>query len=128
MSCQAIYPIKQNDTGCDFTDHLELDGESLDMADVHVCIKSQSGDILVDEKQGTILQTGDDQDKTEPNVRWRPQTGDLDIAKGIHLFEWHVELANGKKLTMPRGSAEPGSDFDTDGYYLIKVYETLQDW
>ena len=109
-----IYEVKRGDNGTRFEDHLQVNGESLDIASVVAVMRHKDGRILV-EDDGEVLQSGDDQDTGEPNVGWLPEAGELEEL-GTHYFEWHVTLVGGRKVTMPRG-----------GYYNVKVWDTLSE-
>lgn len=115
--CEKIHPVKRNDTGAAFEDHLMLNGESVDLAggSVKAWMRSKDGTALIENGTVSILQTGDDQDRTEPNVRFTPESADLDVV-GVHNFEWRVVLAGGGVLRFPR-----------KGYHRIHVQENLDD-
>jgi hypothetical protein len=120
MSCQKIFDVKRGDTARKFQDHLTLNGVSLDLAGGSAkCILRSRDETIVIVRPVTILQTGEDQDQTEPNVEAQPQAGDLDVA-GMYDLEWQVTLASGRRLTLPQGP--PGSG---RAYHQIRVWDTL---
>lgn len=118
MSCKGekIHPVTKGDTGAAFEDHLMLDGESVDLAGASVgaYMQAKDGTQLIENGTVAILQTGDDQDQTEPNVRFTPETGDLN-ALGIHSFKWKVTLSGGGIVWFPRGKP-----------HLVEVHDNLE--
>jgi hypothetical protein len=115
--CEQVWPIMAGDDGFKFTDHLALDGTSLDLegATVELVIRDAQENLLA-EWPATVLQEGDDQDDTLPNVECAPSAGGL-TQLGTHDLQWRVTFAGGTHLTYPRGKP-----------HKIRVYETLKDW
>lgn len=111
---EKIHPIKQYDTGSKFTDFLQEDGVPVDLdgGSVRFVMRTQSGTTLID-APATVLQTGQEQDDTIPNVEYLPLDGDLQTP-GVHYVEWHCVTRNGRLITLPRGS-----------YRLVEVVATL---
>lgn len=101
MSCEVVHEITQNDTGVAFSDHLSVQGVSIDLTDAQVqaLLVTQAGTVLV-ESNADVLQEGTDQDKTEPNVRYLFAADDLETV-GLHNFQWRVTLPNGRVITRP---------------------------
>lgn len=115
MSCEIIHNVKAGDTAVVFADHLKDNaGNSLELsgATVRAVMRTKSGTVLLNEA-AEVLQTGSDQDKTQPNVRLQPTDG-VPTTTGTHDFEWQVTLASGKTITRPSG-----------GYHQVRVYEKL---
>lgn len=112
----TVHDVKRNDTGARFEDHLRLNGVSVDLAggQVEIVIQTMDGRVLVD-TSATILQSGDDQDVTEPNVAWTPGDGDLDHV-GLVKVEWRCQLAGGTWITFPRKS-----------YHQVRIWEVLNE-
>lgn len=124
MSCATkIYPVKRGDTATPFQDHLEIDGVSLDLAGgtVKFVMKTKSGTML-ENAFGTVLQTGSDQDKSEPNVEYLPPIGTM-YPVGLHNVEWQCETATGRKVTLPRGRVVNGEIIGA--YHQVQVIDTL---
>lgn len=113
---EKIHPVTKGDTGIAFEDHIMIDGESVDLAGANVgaYMQAKDGTQLIEDGTTAILQTGDDQDRTEANVRFYPQTGDLNTL-GIHNFKWKVTLADGTIFWYPRGKP-----------YLIEVHDNVE--
>lgn len=111
-----VYPVTKGDTGSAFTDHLMIDGESVDLAGASIgaYMQAQDGTQLIDNGTVSILQSGDDQDRTEPNIQFIPESGDLDTL-GTHNFKWKVTLPGGGIIWFPRGKP-----------YLIEVHDNLE--
>jgi hypothetical protein len=118
MSCEKVHSVKRGDNGCAFQDHLQINGESVNLSGgtVRAVLRSKDQTVVVNEA-ATILQIGDDQDRTQANVEWQPLADELDVTEGLYDFEWHTVNSAGKKQTFPR-----------NGYHKIKVWSLLVDY
>ena len=94
--------MTQGDTGVAFSDHLKMQGESIDLtgANVQALMVSQKGTVLINLESAEILQSGEDQDMSEPNVRYVFSDADLETA-GTHKFQWKVTFPSGRFVTRP---------------------------
>jgi hypothetical protein len=115
--CRKVWPIMAGDDGFKFSDHISLDGESVDLegATVELVIRDAQ-EVVLAEWEAAVLQWGDDQDDTEPNVECTPPTDGISQL-GTHDLQWFITLRGGAHLVYPRG--EP---------HKIRVYETLKAW
>ena len=114
LSYPTVHPVKRGDTARKFQDHLQVDGDSVDLtgASVKFVLRTKAGVVLVN-RAGSVLQVGTEQDKTEPNVECQVEVGDLEEL-GTHEQEWHVRMSGGGVLTLPQ-----------EGYNLVRVWDTL---
>lgn len=117
MACEKVHHVKRNDTGRAWSAHLELDGVSVDLAGggADIVVRTKSGTVLASSPM-TILQTGDDQTRADPNVQWYPDDGDLDHVGRVDV-EIDAELASGRRLRFPQ-----------QGYYQVQIHATLTEW
>lgn len=108
----AIHQVKRGDTARAFQAHLAIRGVSLDIVSATMRLRTRLRVLLV-ERACTILQTGYEQDQSEPNVECAIETGDLALT-GLCDCTFTCILVGGRQVTMPQGD-----------YYRVRIGEDL---
>lgn len=112
-TCPTRHPVKQGDTAAALSEHLAIDGISLDLRNATVTgtLRDRHGGTPIT-RDAVILQSGQNQDQEQPNVSWTPHPTDFE--PGLMDFEWLVRNGDGSKVRFPR-----------KGYHVIEVTAAL---